>query len=249
MEDKVHGVEEAKAVLAAHMLGRGVRDVSPDVSEEVELEIAHRRSLEEFGQPRVQPGTHDWEAGPSGTAGVTEPEEVAELLLNVSRSEPAAMVAAAAHHAVPVETVAVAGVVLPPGPSPPPAPPSWDGSGMEAFADEVLAATQPSASTEVPVVTVGAAEPRPDRVPFGTGQPPLRIMPPILPYQLAGETVDSRSTLDMVLRMGLYLRAERRRLDGRAMADQAFAAIGRLLDAYQDNDYRFDGELREPRSQ
>jgi hypothetical protein len=70
------------------------------------------------------------------------------------------------------------------------------------------------------------------------------MMQPPPPFQLAGEAIDPRSTLDIVLRLGLYLREERRGLEGRAAADRAFVAIGRLLDAYEENDYRLDGETR-----
>jgi hypothetical protein len=245
MEDKVYGIEEAEAALAAQTLGPTVHVAAPGVPEEEAVEIALRRSLE-GGQVEVPPGTHDEEAGPSGTAGETEPEEAAELLLSVSRGEPVAMVAAPPRAASPVATVAVAGVVVPPGPFSPHISPGLDDSGIGAFAEEVLAASQPVATTEVPVAAIGAEAPQPVRVPFGPAQPTLRAMPPPPSFQLAGEAVDPRATLDMVLRMGLYLRAERRRLDGRAAADEAFAAIGRLLDAYEDNDYRLDGELEQP---
>ena len=89
---------------------------------------------------------------------------------------------------------------------------------------------------------MGAAEPPPVRVPFGPGQPPFRAARPPLPLQLVDVEFDLRSTLDMLLRTVSYLRAERRRIDGREVADQAFAAIGYLLDAYEDNGYRLEGE-------
>ena len=188
----------------------------------------------------MQPGTHDEEASPSGTARGTEPEEAAEMLLGVSRGERAAVEAAPTRSPSPHVTVAVA------GPYSPPVSPSGNDEGVGALAAEVLAAAQPPAATEAPVAAMGAAAPPPVQVPFGPGQPPLRVMPPPLPFQLAGEAVDPRSVLDMVLRMGLYLRAKRK-LDGRAAADEAFAAIGRLLDACADNDFRLDGELEQPR--
>ena len=153
------------------------------------------------------------------------------------------MAAACGRTASPEVTVAVAGTAGSPRQFTPPVSPGVEVSEMGVDATEGLAGPRPpSPSTEVPVVAMGAAVQPPVRVPFGPGQPPPRTAQPPLPLSLDGKTVDLRATLDMVLRMGLQWRAERRELVGRAAADQAFAAIDNLLDAYERNDFRLDGE-------